>query len=470
MSPSERVYWFDRRAASPLPPLRGETTADAVVVGGGIAGLSAARRLSEQGARVVLLEAEICGRGATGHSSGFVTPDSELQLADLARRFGDDRAIALYGAVRSVCADIRDTAVRSGLDCDLLDADSVYASADSPAPIREEYETRVRLGLDATLLEGAAVRSAIASDTFPVAVRYGQTFGIDASAFATGLRDVLRAGGVVVHEGSPAISVRPGEVRTREGVVRAGIVMVCVDHAAHTLGLARRSVYRTPAHLMVTEPLPAALLERLFPSGPVMLWDTDLVYQYVRPTGGGRLLVGGGSLRDAYAAHPGPSEPVHAALADYLHRILPELPRVAFTHRWHGWIGVTKDILPLAGPVPDQPGVFCALASAGLPWAALAGRVAADCALGHRPRERALLDPARAFTTIDPLQPVLGKRLTWMLAYLLTRNLERGGPEQVARRQRALVAGLAAAGGLGVALALRYGSRRYGSRRYGSRR
>jgi glycine/D-amino acid oxidase-like deaminating enzyme len=58
-------------------------------VGGGIAGLSAAQWLSEMASTlsVCLLEAETCGAGASGRSSGFITPDSELELKDLVRRF-----------------------------------------------------------------------------------------------------------------------------------------------------------------------------------------------------------------------------------------------------------------------------------------------------------------------------------------------------------------------------------------------
>lgn len=72
------------------PCLTGEISADFAIVGGGVAGLSVAQALLElaPGARVALLERVFCGSGASGLSSGFVTPDSELQVAQLVRRFG----------------------------------------------------------------------------------------------------------------------------------------------------------------------------------------------------------------------------------------------------------------------------------------------------------------------------------------------------------------------------------------------
>src|SRR5688500_5622357 len=91
----DAVYWFERRTA-PLPPLAGATTADAVVVGGGMMGLMCARTLVARGADVCVLEADTCGGAASGRSSGFITPDSELEFADLGRRFGRANAPVLW--------------------------------------------------------------------------------------------------------------------------------------------------------------------------------------------------------------------------------------------------------------------------------------------------------------------------------------------------------------------------------------
>src|SRR5579863_3656143 len=64
------------RDSAPLPPatapLRGRERADVCVVGGGIAGCSAALALAERGYRVLLLEARRIGWGASGRSGGQV--------------------------------------------------------------------------------------------------------------------------------------------------------------------------------------------------------------------------------------------------------------------------------------------------------------------------------------------------------------------------------------------------------------
>src|SRR5690242_14433944 len=93
---NERIHWSARRPPSLPRPLRGAIEADAVVVGGGVAGLTCSRQLKAAGARVVLLEREFCGAGASGRSSGFVTPAAEIDLASLVGSRGTDEARRLW--------------------------------------------------------------------------------------------------------------------------------------------------------------------------------------------------------------------------------------------------------------------------------------------------------------------------------------------------------------------------------------
>ena len=74
-----------------LPDRRGGTlrdTADVVVIGGGMTGLSAARRSAELGATVVLLEAERLGWGASTRNGGMCHPGFKTPLSGLVKRHG----------------------------------------------------------------------------------------------------------------------------------------------------------------------------------------------------------------------------------------------------------------------------------------------------------------------------------------------------------------------------------------------
>jgi glycine/D-amino acid oxidase-like deaminating enzyme len=77
--------------APETPPLSGDRTADAVVVGGGFTGLSAALHLAVAGAEVVLLEAAEPGWGASGRNGGQVIPGLKLDPDELVAKFGAER-------------------------------------------------------------------------------------------------------------------------------------------------------------------------------------------------------------------------------------------------------------------------------------------------------------------------------------------------------------------------------------------
>ena len=86
------VYWHGPEKPH-VEPLRTSVSTEVVVVGGGIAGLTCAQVLAERGLDVTLVERAFCGAGASGKSSGFITPDSELELSDLIGNYGQSRGV-----------------------------------------------------------------------------------------------------------------------------------------------------------------------------------------------------------------------------------------------------------------------------------------------------------------------------------------------------------------------------------------
>lgn len=74
------------------PPLNKSIKCDVLIVGGGLSGISAAAEFLNKGLSVVMIEKNIVGGSSTGKSAGFLTPDSELELHQLVRRYGIDAA------------------------------------------------------------------------------------------------------------------------------------------------------------------------------------------------------------------------------------------------------------------------------------------------------------------------------------------------------------------------------------------
>ena len=110
-------WWFTTLLVKQFqycPPLDKDITCDVLVVGGGMSGISAAAEFLRQGLRVVVIDKNIIGGSSTGRSAGFLTPDSELGLHQLVRRYGVEAARDIWEMpVRGIERLVR-TSISSG--------------------------------------------------------------------------------------------------------------------------------------------------------------------------------------------------------------------------------------------------------------------------------------------------------------------------------------------------------------------
>ena len=104
--------YYSRTAATSdtYPPAVGRLEADVCIVGGGLAGLTAAEKLARSGRSVVLLEAQRVAWGASGRNGGFVSAGYATGLSSIERRVGAEGTKELFrlsmGRVESVLRHI----------------------------------------------------------------------------------------------------------------------------------------------------------------------------------------------------------------------------------------------------------------------------------------------------------------------------------------------------------------------------
>jgi len=414
----DAVFWFDRKAPA-LLPLEGALDTDVVVVGGGMMGLICARTLRARGQRVCLVEAESCGAGASGRSSGLVTPDSELELRDLVRQFGPDEAGKLWAFALGGVKAIRQAILEDRIDCDMQAQDALFVAATGGGAevISAEYAARNTFGYSSTFFSRESLPSILGSPAYFGALRFGDTFGIDAYRACAGLRQGLLETGAQIFERSPVTRILENGVETAGGAVRARAVILCADRFLPALGLARREVYHVQTFLAISEPLGSSDIDRMFPRGPLMVWDTDLTYKYFRLTGDGRLLIGGGTLASTYSRRE-QHRPQQAVLrlTHYLAERFPGV-RVKFIACWPGLIGISKDFAPVVGCHPRYSSVIYAAGAAGLPWAAALGRYLAEKVLDGRHDVDASLAVHRRFPIGPHVHAVLGAPAAFAMSH-----------------------------------------------------
>jgi glycine/D-amino acid oxidase-like deaminating enzyme len=397
-SASRRSWWLrEALAAEPAgliaatPPLRGSRTADVVIVGGGYTGLWTAWRLTElePGARVVILEADICGGGPSGRNGGFVTGWWD-ELPTLVERHGADGSLVTARAIDGAVDAIGEWCRSNGVDSWYRKAGSlsVSAAAAQDHAWDEAIEVCRELGVgdEFARLDADDVGARVVSPVFRGGVFMRGAATIQPAALARGLRRVLLGRGVEIHEGTRVLELdgeqpgalgrlgaagrrapegrggRPVRVRTTslagDGEVIAHSAVVAMNAWAAAWPSFGRRLVTWSSYIVLTEPIPERLAEIGWTGGEGVS-DGRFTLHYLRTTPDGRIAIGGGGGRAGFGGRIGPAftddvASVRRAAAG-LRRLFPSLRDVRIVDSWGGPIDITSDHLPMFASLPGRP-------------------------------------------------------------------------------------------------------------------
>jgi glycine/D-amino acid oxidase-like deaminating enzyme len=392
-----RSFWLDDLVAkglddlAPRPSLPGDVAADVCVVGAGFTGLWTAVSVLERepGAKVVVLEREIAGFGASGRNGGWCSALFPIGPAELARRHGRGPADAMTAAMTDAVAEVGRAAAALGIDCD-FDRQGTYALVRSPLADRS----------------AAAEQAEAAEAGLPVPERrtdpvLGDVLRTEACAslhpgkLVRGLARAAERLGARLFERTRVTGVEPGRVTTTEGTVIADRVVVATEAWGSGLAPIGRRILPLYSLVTATEPLPESTWARIgLPRGATV---TDFRHNlvYGQRTADDRFVFGGRGARYHLGSAIEPaydrSARVHRHLERELVALFPAVAGARFTHRWGGPLGVPRDwhpfVTPLAGGRVVAAGGYV---GDGVSTANLAGRTVADLVTGRHSRLTAL--------------------------------------------------------------------------------
>ncbi|MGH2998417.1 MAG: NAD(P)/FAD-dependent oxidoreductase, partial [Gaiellaceae bacterium] len=304
VEPRLPAWWLEHAlaaegAAEPAPPLAGDTTADVAIVGGGYTGLWTALSVRERdpGRRVVLVEAEICGAGPSGRNGGFIH-GYWASLASTLPLLGVDGALALARAGEAIVPAVRAFTESRGEDVWLREGGMLMV-ATAPSQ-RDTVEAAITAAAsvgrpeEAIRLSDDEIAARCVSPVFMQAVLFRDGATVHPGLLVRALRRAAIAAGVEVHERTPAVRVRDGEVATPAGTIRARDVVLATNAALTGWRPAARSLTNFGSYVVLTEPAPDAL-ERIHWTGGEAIVDARMFLHYFRTTHDGRVLMGSGS-------------------------------------------------------------------------------------------------------------------------------------------------------------------------------
>lgn len=371
----------------PRPRLEEDQEADFCVVGGGYAGLSAALHLARAGHAVVLLEAQRVGWGASGRNGGQVGTGQRLDQFELEKRFGNDKARALWDVSEAAKALVRALSQQEGVACDYTPG-IVYADH------KRNYVSHNRAYVDhlrksygydrISFLDRAQLSAQIGTDVyFAGSLDWGAAH-INPLKFALGLARLAEAAGVKIFEDAEVTGIERGgtvEVVTHRGRVRAGRVLLATNGYLGALepDVAAR-VMPINSYIVATEPMEADRAEALIPHR-VAVADSRFVVNYYRLSADNRMLFGG---RESYG-YRFPADIASATRARML-SIYPNLADLKIDYAWGGTLGITLSRLPYFARLAPNILTASGFSGHGVALATLGGKLMAEALLGQPSR------------------------------------------------------------------------------------
>lgn len=388
--------WHDQLGdITPRPPLPADTSVDVAVVGAGFTGLWTAYHLAraDPGLRIVVLEREVAGFGASGRNGGWCSALFPASWNRMARSAPRSSVVAMQAALEDSVAQVGRVAAAEGIDCSYVRGGSVAVARNAAQLARAAAEVQEArswgFGPDtAELLDPDATARRVRVRGARGAVATAHSAALHPARLVRGLAEAVERLGVTVHEGTAATDVRPGRVRTTHGTVRAEVVLPATEGYTAQLPGHRRDLVPVYSLMLATEPLPAHVWERIGLADRATFTDERHLTVYGQRTADDRIAFGGRGAPYHLGSRVSPAydrvDRVHAALHRTLVEMFPVLAEARVTHRWGGNLGVPRDWYPSVGYDRATGAAWAGgYVGDGVAAAQLAGATVADLVLGR---------------------------------------------------------------------------------------
>ena len=381
--------------AHPAPthaPLRGDIRADVCIVGGGLAGLSAALDLRARGMDVVLLEAMHVGWGASGRNGGQALVGYSSELEPFERQLGRDAAHTAWDVSLQAIDLMKERIAAHDIACDWMPGAMTVAVTPRKRDGLKHWVEHMQREYGYThmrWMDKDALEREVQSRRYVGGLLDEYSGHVHPLNYTLGLARAAAAAGVRLHEGSEVRQVLPAAqasggralVRTNAGTVRATHVLLAGNmHLGPVEPRLAQRIMPVGTYIIATEPLGRERANALIPSR-ACISDNQFVLDYYRLSADDRMLFGG---RVSYSTLS-PRDLAASMRRDML-RVFPQLGDVQVTHAWGGFVDITMNRAPDFGRIAPDVLYLQGFSGHGLALTGMAGRLAAEAIAGQAER------------------------------------------------------------------------------------
>jgi glycine/D-amino acid oxidase-like deaminating enzyme len=367
----ELNYWLTTVQMPTPPGQQLPDVADVAIIGAGFTGLSAALALAKRGAKVVVLEAETIGWGASSRNGGMVLSGLKLGVNELISKYGRELTRRMYAASLETIRCVEQIVKEEDINCDFARSGHLEVAckqshfddyARQAEVIDREFNHQLRI------VPRDQLRTEIGSDAYYGGMVDEVSAGLNPARYVAGLAAAAIRAGAAIYEHTKVQKIdsesqngAPGfRLTTSRGSLRARNVLVGTSgYTGAATPALRKKIIPVGSFIITTEVLPEALALELSPRNR-QIYDSKNYLYYFRLTPDNRMLFGGRA-----AFFPETDQTIRRS-AEILRRgmisVYPQLRDTKVEYVWGGTLDFCFDIMPHAG---QMDGVYFAVGYAG---------------------------------------------------------------------------------------------------------
>ena len=385
-------YAASANQAAVYPSLEADIEADVCVVGGGFAGLSSAIELADRGYKVVVLEANHIGFGASGRNGGQLIVGLACEQSVIVDALGLDAAKAVWGMTLEALDLVRERVKRFDIQCDLADGFLGVSVNEKKGKLLRQWfdDMSKKYGYDTntTWIEPAYIRDWVDSKRYFNGY-YDKTGGhLHPLNYCLGLAKGAASLGIQIFQQSAVTQMQQGEsvtLTTAKGTVKAKFVVLAgnmyLPEVSPNLApnLAKR-IMPVGTYIIGTEPIETKLAAKLIPKNAAVC-DTNFVLDYFRFSGDKRMIYGG---RVSYSAMTPANltEKMQARMVE----TFPQLAKTKVEYTWGGFVDISMNRAPDFGRISPNVYYLQGFSGHGVALTGLAGKLVAEAISGQSKR------------------------------------------------------------------------------------